>query len=382
MTARRRPRVTLLAGTLGQGGAEKQLVYLAQALRDVDVDVNVLALTQGEFHEATLRTLGVVPTWVGGQTSVAGRLAAIGRALRQQRPDVLLAGHFYVNLYVRLASLPLGVFGVGTARSDVEHEVRANGAWGRWLLRAPSALLVNSETARRNAIAYGCRSDRVHVLANVIDLARFDAVADSKAPPSVLPEVSVVAAVGSLLPVKRLDRLLRAVAIARSRGVPMVAWIVGDGTEQPALQRLAAELGLLPAGIRFLGRRDDVPGVLRCASMLALTSEHEGFPNAVLEAMAARLPVVCTNAGDAGRVVVDGETGFVIDGDPEHIAARLGQLASSAPLRQAMGIAGRRRVETCYAMAGLGSRALDALRALAVACGARRALAALSGPAR
>jgi glycosyltransferase involved in cell wall biosynthesis len=91
--------------------------------------------------------------------------------------------------------------------------------------------------------------------------------------------------------------------------------------------------------------------------VFVLTSEHEGFPNVVLEAMAARLPVVTTPAGDSAEVVQDGETGFVVGfDDREALVKRIMQLADSPELRGRLGEAGRKRVEECYGSEQLAER--------------------------
>jgi glycosyltransferase involved in cell wall biosynthesis len=110
-----------------------------------------------------------------------------------------------------------------------------------------------------------------------------------------------------------------------------------------------------------------VPRLLARADMLVLTSQHEGFPNVLLEAMAARLPVVTTPAGDATRLVRDGSTGFVVPFDDEDLlAARLGQLATSPALRRAFGRAGRDVVELEYRTERLAGRALAIYRQAAI----------------
>ena len=91
--------------------------------------------------------------------------------------------------------------------------------------------------------------------------------------------------------------------------------IVGDGPLWTALHQRAQDLGLLPDGVAFLGRRNDVPALLGSADMLVLSSDHEGCPNVVMEAMAARRPVVTTPAGDAGVLVEDGVSGYVVPFD-------------------------------------------------------------------
>ena len=92
-----RLRVALIAGTLRQGGAEKQAVYMARALRDAGVDVRLYCLTRGEFHEARLRALGVPPRWVGRRGNPALRLLALAREFREFRPQIVQACHFFTT---------------------------------------------------------------------------------------------------------------------------------------------------------------------------------------------------------------------------------------------------------------------------------------------
>ena len=100
--------------------------------------------------------------------------------------------------------------------------------------------------------------------------------------------------------------------------------------------------------------------------MLVLSSDHEGFPNVVMEAMAARLPVVSTPAGDAGVLVDDGRTGFVVPFDDANaMADRMVRLARSSDLRRQFGEAGRARVEHHHAYDRLITHLLRTYRAIA-----------------
>lgn len=388
-----RPRVALVAGTLAQGGAEKQLVYLVDALRTAGADVRVFSLTRGEFFEPALRAMGKEPVWVGRFGNPAMRIAALAMALRDFRPHILQATHFYVNLYVGIVAPMYGAIGVGAVRNDVAHEVQANGRWGRWLLSAPSALIMNSHAARQNAIDLGIPETTLHVLPNAIDLQDFDerARAEPGAGASGANGAGgasgvngsrgaecVVISVGTLARRKRFDRFLRALALARAGGASLRGVLVGDGPERGALEALAGELGLFPDGVSFAGRRNDVPALLRRAHVYLLTSEHEGFPNVLLEAMAARLPVVTTPAGDAGVIVEEGSTGFVVPHDDvEAMAARLTELAGSPELRLRLGAAGRGRVERSYTCGVLPGRVSAVHRAIAEQLGHQRSLAVL-----
>ncbi len=90
-------RILFIAGTLGQGGAEKQLWYLLRMLREAGADPHLLCLTSGEFWEEPIRSLGVPVIGVGGPPNRGGRLGRLGRiiaAIRRIRPTVIQSQHF------------------------------------------------------------------------------------------------------------------------------------------------------------------------------------------------------------------------------------------------------------------------------------------------
>ncbi len=131
-----------------------------------------------------------------------------------------------------------------------------------------------------------------------------------------------------------------------SRGTCLV--VVGDGPCREELQQLAVELGVAQ-DVTFLGTRSDVPRILTAFDIVALTSTTETLPLSLLEGMAASRPVVATDVGDVARIVVDGETGYVVPSEDVMLFAdRLGRLASDAELRAEMGRRSRQRVEGTY----------------------------------
>ena len=380
-----RLRIALIAGTLGQAGAEKQLVYMARSLRDAGADLRVYSLTKGEFYEAHLRELGVEPRWFGRFGNIRFgniplRLASLATGLGRFRPHIVQSAHFFCNLYAGLCGRLSGALAIGGMRNDLGRERKACGRWTRPLLRLPSAIIANSRAARRGVDQFGVRPDSIVVLNNVIDLEDFDARSDSGVCAWDPGGPPVALAVGRMHPEKRFDRFLAALAQARRTSPVLRGVIVGDGPEWPNLHRHAQALGLLPNGVLFPGRRNDVPALLGRADMLVLSSDHEGCPNVVLEAMAARRPVVTTPAGDAGVVVEDGVSGYVVPFDNvEAMAGRMAHLAESPELRRGLGEAGRRRVEEAHSYDGMAGRLISAYEMIANRQGRRDILAAIAG---
>jgi glycosyltransferase involved in cell wall biosynthesis len=153
---------------------------------------------------------------------------------------------------------------------------------------------------------------------------------------------------------KGIDLMLHALA-----ALPEVEYtVVGTGAALPSLQRLAVELGVA-ARVRFTGQLDDAErdAELKRCDVFALPSRGEGFGIVYLEAMAYGKPCLAAQAGGAPEVVLDGETGLVVEPAIEPVRSALQRLVVSAPLRQRLGRAGRERVAQCFGYAQFRDRA-------------------------
>jgi glycosyltransferase involved in cell wall biosynthesis len=173
-----------------------------------------------------------------------------------------------------------------------------------------------------------------------------------------------IVGIGSLNPRKRWERLLDAVSQLVQRGCAVTAQIVGDGPLRGSLQRRAQELGIAEC-VELTGHREDIPRALASATFLVHTSDNEGYPNAVMEAMACGRAVVATDAGDVPALVDDGQTGFVVPrGDDAALVARMVTLVTDRDLCRRMGRAGRAKAERHFGLDRLVSETLGAYRAM------------------
>lgn len=340
-------KVCFLAGTLGQGGAERQLFYMVSALKENDALPRVLCLTEGEYWQERIEAIGVPVVWVGQSHSRLMRLQRIIRELQRDPPLVLQSQHFYANIYAVAAARFLGLHEVGAVRSDGIAELGANqGILGRLSLMTPRIIAANSRTAIKNAVTLGARGERLFYLPNVVDTALFTPQ------PRISNDGIRVITVGHMAPVKRFDRFIRVLAEVRNRAsVPVRGTIVGDGPLRPSLESLAAALSLGPGDLEFFGAATEVRSLYSDADILVLTSDREGTPNVILEAMASGLPVVATRVGGLPDVVRHGETGFLVDRDDESslIDAVL-DLVQSREKRSAFGQSARQFVEENHAL--------------------------------
>jgi glycosyltransferase involved in cell wall biosynthesis len=372
-------RVTFIVGGLSNGGAEKQFLYMLSALGELGVKVQVITLTQGEHHEDALARQGIQPIYAGAHP--AARIANILKAVRSFKPHFIQASHFFASFYAGIAGRLSATPSIGAVRSDLYLDLEGVGRMGPWLLHLPSVFLANSWKARENAAHLGLSQERVHVLHNVIDLDAFDqrAVPDQESRKS--GQVTVVT-VARLVPVKRMERFLTALALARQETPELVGWIIGDGPSMVELHAVAKSLGLRPdepsGGVRFLGERSDIPHLLTKSDLFVLTSDREGFPNVLLEAMAASLPILTTPAGETRELVTEGLNGYFLPFDDSQLfARRLIELARSPRLRQQMGYEGRQKVERQFSYPRLKNSLLDTYLAIAEQTRNKRALAIL-----
>jgi glycosyltransferase involved in cell wall biosynthesis len=195
----------------------------------------------------------------------------------------------------------------------------------------------------------GIPRSKTLVLPNGVDLpaaASLPEQAQARATLGLPLEGLLVASVARLNPVKRLDVLLQALALVEEAKLVLV----GDGPERGRLEALAESLGI-SGRVHLAGYREDVWPWLAACDVFALSSEWEGMPNAVLEAMAAGLPVVATRVGGTPDVVVEGVTGYLVPSDdPLALARALKALIRDSGLRYQMGAAGRHRVEERFSV--------------------------------
>jgi glycosyltransferase involved in cell wall biosynthesis len=157
---------------------------------------------------------------------------------------------------------------------------------------------------------------------------------------------------------------LRASAALQQQGLDFLVQLVGDGPLRQALLQRALDLGIAPR-VEFIAHSDDIPGLLTEATLLVHTSDNEGCPNVVMEAMACGRAVVATDAGDVPWLVDDGKTGFIVRrGDDATLVTRMATLITDRHLCRRMGKAGRAKAEREFGLDRLVTETLAAYRTI------------------
>lgn len=305
--------ICFLAGTLARGGAERQLIYMLRALQRAGVQTRVLCLTRGESLEKEIESLGIPVIYVGNSGWRLVRLVRIIQELRREPAHILQSSHFYTNLYAAIAARLLRITSIGAIRANVTDEVQDNGKLGRWQLSLPVNLIANSEVARNRAIEEGIAPEQIDFVPNAVDIRSEKENGRWNGDHTVQ-----ILFAGRLCEQKRPDRFLRVMrSILESRPkLKFKGMIAGAGPLRPRMEELASQLGLRPNHVEFVGELKDLRPVYGKSDMLMLTSDWEGTPNVLLEAMGCGLPVVATRVGGVSEII-GADRGLTVEPDDE-----------------------------------------------------------------
>ena len=345
-------RIGYVIWSLELGGAEQVVMRLAAGMKARGHEVAIFTLNAPGVYAPEMEAQGipVVPMHKQGAYDIAviGRLA---KAIRQRRCDVVHTHLWGAGLWGRLAARLAGV-PVILAHEHGMQPWRGTGHFlaDRLLMSVTDRVLFASEQVREDYLARtGAKSGRCLVLPNGVECAPWtETRAEVRAALGWAPQERIVLSVGRLSPEKGYVDLLQAFTIVSRRlpGVRLV--LVGDGEQADALRGLGAQLGL-NSQIVFAGRRTDVRRWLAGADVYVQPSRREGLPLAVLEAMAAGLPVVVTRVGDLEQLTREGTLGRLVSAErPQELAEALIGVLEHVDAQRPMTEAARAMVEKFY----------------------------------
>ncbi|NSW52322.1 MAG: glycosyltransferase [Anaerolineae bacterium] len=334
-------KVSFIVGTLGQGGAERQLYYYIKALVEGRSKVYVLCLTKGDYWEKRIKELGVPVMWVGQSHIRLLRLMSIVQHIRRHPVDIIYSQHFHTNLYASFAAFMTGKRVYGSIRNNAYQEIDSVGNFlGTLSLRLPKMIVANSKTGMQNAVKLGKKEDRLFLLPNVVDESIFFPGSREK-----ITTKFIVTFIGRLYQQKRVDRIICLAKKFIHKQCDIEFRIYGDGPLLEELTELANHQGVLNQNLFFYGLTSDAVSAYQESDVLLLTSDYEGTPNVVLEALSCGLPIVASDVGDVSELVKDGENGFIFSpSDLDTAYEKLLLLYRDQALRARMGHKNRQYV--------------------------------------
>jgi len=328
-------RVLHTIGEMGTGGAESLVVELVRRGADVGWVSDVASAggrREDELVSAGLATAHRVPLSRRRPGGLVRAVSATRDAIRAAQPDVVLAHNVGATVATWLAvrslrrSLPIATVFHGVAARDYRPAALV-------LTTAPQAVVTVSQVIADRLLDAGLRRHAPIVISNAVTAPAVPDREDARKELDLDLDVPVALCAARLAVQKRHDVLLQAWARTTSGGVLLVA---GDGPEAGAVRDEAARLRLGDR-VRLLGARSDVPRLLSAADVFVLSSDWEGLPVALLEAMACARPVVSTAVDGVIEVLRHGGGLTAPPGDPAALAEALDRLLLDPALARATG---------------------------------------------
>lgn len=364
-------RILLAINNLARGGAERQLVELANGLDPTRFAPSVACVVEGGplAQELAARQ---IPLSIFDARGLGGLLSFVQHT-RRLAPDIVHSFLFGSNIIGSFAATIAGVPIVITSRRSLGFFKDGRPHYDllqRVANRFTDVVVANAEAVRIDTIGReGLDPRRVRVIRNGVDLARFSGAADTSATRAALRggvggDGPLVVVVANLIPYKGLEYFIEAWREVLRRMPDACAVVVGEGPARGELEERSADVA---RKLRFVGSRDDVPAILAASDLVVQSSLYEGFPNAVLEAMAAGRPIVATDVGGTVEAVVQERTGLLVPPrDSAALAGAMLHLLTDRAVAQRFGQAGRERVEAEFSVPQMVAKYEDLYTSLAV----------------
>ena len=352
-----KPSVLQIISGFIEGGSERQMIQMAQLLRDSgDYEVHAAAVSTGGVLQPDIERLQIpivyFPLTSFYDANMARQTRRLVSYIKEHHIQIVHSHEFYSNIFAMpgsaLARVPVRI---ASKRETTGTRTRAQTTVENTAFRLAHAVVANATVVKDQLLAQGVPGDKVIVIHNGLDLSRFHRNGNvnealqrlNLASISGRPIITMVA--NFEFRVKDHPMLLRA-AQRVTAAVPEAKFVLaGEGDLREEMQRLAAELGLKESCV-FMGRCASVPDLLAASDICVLSSQAEGFSNSILEYMAAGCAVVATNVGGASEAIVEGETGYLVQsGDDQTMAERIIALLRDPEKSRRMGLNGRRLIE-------------------------------------
>jgi glycosyltransferase involved in cell wall biosynthesis len=315
-TVQRKPlRVMQITYSLVAGGSEIYALTLASNLEPTRFTSLMCAIDQGGKLEPEIDRLGIARFVMNRRQTVDWRLMPrMWRLFGTSDVDVIHTHHFNQIFYTALAARLRGIRVIHTEHdiAQFKHSRKLRVALRVLSMFCDRVVAVGVEVEEFLRDRVGIPQRKLCVVRAGVKLAGFDGTrADARRELDLADSDRAAVIVARLSPEKGHRLLLAAFAQVAGRVPTAKLLIVGEGPEETAIRQEIARLAL-ESKVRMLGVRRDVPKILSGCDLFVLSSEREGLPIAVLEAMAAGKPVVATNVGDLHVLVRDGETGRLV----------------------------------------------------------------------
>jgi glycosyltransferase involved in cell wall biosynthesis len=356
------PHILYLCGGMNAGGTERHLSQVLPALKKRGWPMTVLRLgadgpMSAPIRDAEIKIIAADPKpiipipKIGGLSALLSQINICRQVASQQNPSIL---HSFLGApsLVAAATSVLGSRAklVVSKRNQLRNPEMFFGErrGETWAMRRADAVMAHSSEVRREVLTLGIHPDQLHLVHNGIDSTPYRAAKgnrDALRARFGWTGQTILISLANLIPYKGHSFLLDSLAHLSSGTSTPANWrcvLVGQGEEgfERNLHGSIGELGLT-GQVEFMGYRSDIADILAAADVGLLLSDHEGFSNAILEYMAAGLPVIATSVGGNLDSVTAGQTGFLVNpNDVSALSTAMQTLVSDQDRRTLMGQAG------------------------------------------
>ena len=334
------------------GGAESFVRYTAPRVRKAGWDLRVITFIPGGELLQELKKEGVPVIELGVRSKIDFRVALRLRKLwGETRPDLVHTHLFHAGIVGRLVAHWMGIRPVVVHQHGAE---RARSNLRTWADRVTSGwvscyVVTCQAVADILALRERVKSSRIKIIYNGLEIQN---VSEIKLPADwpVLSGIPVIGSVGRLSLEKGQEILIQAMAILNKNGIKAHLVLLGEGQARTTIENQVNDLGLSEQ-VHLLGARRDIPAWLSHFQVFILPSHWEGISMALLEAMAAGVPVIATRVGGTPEVIRDHESGILVPpGEPAALADALQQLLTDPDLRHRLSEGARHRVREHFSI--------------------------------
>ncbi len=339
------------------GGAERQLVYLVQALSEYFA-FHVLFYDADELsHAGALRDLGIPVDFIDRTRSLRGKwqfMLDLTQRVRDIEPDILqlwmMSAHLWGSLAYWLGGRPCPM--VAAVRNAVPSH-RLMTLVYRMLMTYTAVVTCNTRRTRNDLLAHGICAQNVVYTPNGIDARPYD----TPTCPERLKQTwripagkVVIGTIGRIVAQKNPIMFVGMARLLTRTHTDVHFVMVGDGVLRGQVEDAISRYGLNDM-FTLVGTQCDIAAWLHVFDVFVLTSNYEGLPNAVMEAMCARLPVVATAVGGVPELLLHGQSGLLVEpNDMAGLVQHVAHLLYDRQGRETLGQQGRQAIETHYGM--------------------------------
>ncbi|HZZ28643.1 MAG TPA: glycosyltransferase [Pirellulales bacterium] len=347
-----RLRILYIVSDLQPSGTTAQLKLLAAGLPRSKFEIHIAALNAGGPAAADLERSGAKVTVIGRRWKIDPfAFRRLRTHIKHLQPTVVHTWQFEANTYGRTAALAAGMRRLVTSERTIESwSIDYKWAIDRCLAHRTERMITNSVAVRNYYVAHGLPPEKFTVIPGAAAAPPPDMVSRSDLLTEFrLPEdAKLIAYVGHLTKQKRLKELIWAIDQLKAVGVPAHFLVIGQGPRRDHLERYSW-LNRIEDRVHFLGVRNDVLQFMPHFDVLWHAGDHEGQSAAVLEAMAAGVPVVAADAAGNRELVKPNETGYLVPLDERAGFARATlPLLEDSALARRLGCAAKQCVEQCH----------------------------------